>query len=66
MIVKELKQMLEEVDENMEVVFGPENSDYLEDFGEIIPKVKIGSFWGDDYQAVAIVSGGQVGSVIED
>lgn len=66
MKVKELIDLLQyEVgDMNMEVVFKPSNSYYVEALSDDgINICKLNSFYGKDRDAVVIYSDGQVGSV---
>lgn len=64
MTVGELKDLLNDInDDEMEVVFQPENSDYVEDFSTSVDICAIRAFWGDDFEAAVLVSGGQIGGV---
>lgn len=62
MRVRELREMLEEYDDNSLVVFQPENSSYVENFENAIGHRPISAFYGNDYEAIVIKSGGQCGS----
>lgn len=62
MTVRELREMLEEHDDNAEVLFQPDNSYYLESFECAIGRRPVNAFYGNDFEAVIIESGGQVGS----
>ena len=59
MTVKELKDWLEELNDNTIVLFRPENSNYVYNFESVKTK-DISAFWGDDYTAL-VFSGEQVG-----
>ena len=63
MTVGELKDLLYDFDESAEVVFQPTNSSYAEDFSDIVDVAEVRSFYGNDFEAVVLVSGGQVGGV---
>ena len=63
MKVRELIEMLENVNPESEVYFRPSNSYYVEDFGNIRGKVDIRTFWGVDRKGVIINSNGQVGAI---
>jgi hypothetical protein len=64
MKVRELISILEDLNPNSEICFRPENSSYVEDFSERFRgDVEISAFWGKDYEATVIMSGGQVGSI---
>ena len=62
MTVRELIEELEEFDEDMEVVFKPSNSHYVDSVGYLKEK-EISSFYGSDRKAVVLVSDGQTGAV---
>ena len=64
MKVRELISILENLNQDSEICFRPENSSYVEDFSERTREnIEIRAFWGKDYEATVIVSGGQVGSI---
>ena len=63
MTIKELKNMLEEYDDSMSVVFQPYNSMYGEDICEVRENKGIAAFYGNDYKALVLISGGQCGAV---
>lgn len=63
MTIKELKNMLEEYDDSMSVVFQPYNSMYGEDICEVRENKGIAAFYGNDYRALILTSNGQCGSV---
>lgn len=64
MTVGELKAILDDyVDDELEVVFKPSNSRYAEDFTDYSDIVAVRSFYGSDFEAVVLYSGGQVGGV---
>lgn len=62
MLVKELKNILEDFNDDDEVVFEPENSRYVESIEGYPAKETINAFYGEDYEAVVIYSGGQCGA----
>lgn len=67
MTVRELKRMLEDYDENMEIVFQPSGDAYGERIGYVIEEGKgISSFRGNDYKALILTSDGQCGSVCDE
>ena len=61
MTIRELINELQEYDENIEIVFNPENSDYV-DSPRSIQKKEVRAFWGKDYKAI-VIKGEQVGMV---
>lgn len=64
MTVGELRSMLCSYDDDTKVMFKPENSDYVENFGYGYAEVKeVSSFWGSDYEALILESDGQGGMV---
>ena len=63
MTVRELKRMLNDYDEHMEIVFQPSNDTYGERLGYIEEGKGIASFRGNDYRALILTSDGQCGSV---
>lgn len=62
MLVRELKNILEDFNDEDVVVFKPENSMYVERLEDYPTKETISAFFGKDYEAVVIYSGGQCGS----
>ena len=62
MTAKELKELLEDIPDNTQVVFKPQNSDYVEDFTDTIKRKMITSFWGNDFETF-VISGEQTGSI---
>ena len=65
MKVRELIDMLENFDEDMEVRIGMQQT-YGTDFAKDIRDVEeytINAFYGNDYKAVVITEGGQCGAV---
>lgn len=65
MKVRELIDMLENFDDDMEVRIGMQQT-YGTDFAMSIRDVKeytINAFYGEDYKAVVITEGGQCGAV---
>ena len=64
MDVKTLKELLSTLPENTQIVFKPDNSDYVEDFDRVKRRM-IKSFWGNDFEAFVLVSDGQAGRIDE-
>ena len=62
MTVKDLRELLATLPDNTQIVFKPENSDYVEDFDRYKRKM-IKSFWGNDFEAFVMISDGQAGCV---
>lgn len=62
MTAKELKELLKDIPDNTQVVFKPQNSDYVEDFTDTIKRKMITSFWGNDFEAF-VIDGEQTGRV---
>ena len=64
MKVRELISMLENVSQDADVFFKPQNSSYPEEFdNNIRENVTIRAFWGNDFTGTIITSGGQVGGI---
>lgn len=63
MTVRELIEELEEFGGDMEVVFEPSNSHYVDSIRETLIEREISSFYGEDRKAVVIVSDGQTGTL---
>ena len=63
MTVRELKRMLEDYDEDMEIIFQPSGDAYGEHIGYIEEGKGIASCRGNDYRALILTSDGQCGSV---
>ena len=66
MTVRDLIEMLEEFDEDMEVCIGmmqKYGSDFAMDICDDIEVHKINSFYGDNYKAVVLTEGSQMGTV---
>lgn len=64
MTVGELKRMLEDYDEDMEIVFQSSGDAYGERIGYVIEEGKgIVPFRGNDYKALILTSDGQCGEV---
>lgn len=64
MTVRELKRMLDDYNEDMEIVFQPSGGAYGEYIGHVIEEGKgIASFRGTDYRALILTSDGQCGEV---
>jgi len=62
MTVSELKELLNEIPDEREILFCPDNSDYVEDIRDIKRKF-VRSMWGNDFEAFVIRSDGQTGSI---
>ena len=64
MKVRELIDVLENLDYDSEVYFKPENSSYVEDFSSMVRKtISVRAFYGDDFNAYVMISNGQIGQV---
>ena len=64
MTIRELKEILEDFRDDDIVVFKPERSDYVEDFSnEAYENYEVRAFYGDNYNAVVLCSGGQTGAI---
>ena len=66
MTVRDLIEMLEEFDEDMEVCIGMiqrYGSDFAMNICDDVEKHKIRSFYGDDFKAVVLTEGEQIGTV---
>lgn len=66
MTVRDLIEMLEEFDEDMEVCIGMMQrygSDFAMDICDDVEIHKINSFYGDNYKAVVLTEGSQIGTV---
>ena len=66
MKVRELIEILEDFDENMEVRIGMVQrygSNFAKEVSKNVKEHMIRSFYGDDYNAVVITEGSQVGVV---
>ena len=66
MTVRDLIDILEEFDEDMEVCIGMQQqygSDFAMDISYDVGEYTINAFYGDDYNAVVITEGSQVGTV---
>lgn len=66
MTIGELKRMLEDYDEDMEIVFQPSGDAYGERIGYIEEGKGIVSFRGNDYRTLILTSDGQCGSVCDE
>ena len=66
MTVRELKRMLNDYDEDMEIVFQLSGDAYGERIGYIEEGKGIASFRGNDYRALILTSDGQCGSVCDE
>ena len=62
MTARELKDLLADVSDNTQVVFKPQNSDYVEGFTEVVKRKRITAFWGKDFEAY-VINGEQTGRV---
>lgn len=62
MLVRELKSILENFNDEDPVVFKPANSMYVERLEDYPTKETISAFYGKDYEAIVIYSGGQCGA----
>ncbi len=62
MTVRELKEILDKQDENMEVVMLPANFTYVYSIRGTMKKM-VRSFWGADMEAVVIAADDQIGAV---
>lgn len=62
MTVKTLRELLSTLPDNTQIVFKPDNSDYVEDFVSV-KKRMIKSFWGNDFEAFVLISDGQAGRI---
>ena len=62
MTVGELRELLEEFDEDMEVVMKPSNSIYVDGILGVKTK-ELRPYWGNDREVLVITSSGQEGVV---
>lgn len=62
MTIKELKDILYDYDDNDNVLIKPANSSYVEAIAGA-SGMNVNPFWSDDFNAVVLLSDGQVGSV---
>lgn len=66
MTVRDLTDMLSEFDEDMEVLIGMQQrygSDFAMDISYDVMELPINAVYGDDYTAVVLTEGSQVGTV---
>lgn len=66
MTVRELLEMLEEFDEEMEIVIGMQQkygSDFAMEIFNDVEEHKVRAFYGKDFKAVVITEGEQLGVV---
>ena len=66
MTVRDLIDMLEEFDEDMDVIIGMQQkygSDFAMDISYDIGEYKVNTFDDDDYHAVVLTEGSQIGTV---
>lgn len=66
MTVGELKATLEQFDEDMKVVVGMQQtygSNFAKAICDDVARLNIRAFYGNDYEAVVLTEGGQVGTV---
>lgn len=66
MTVGELRNMLDGCDDNMTIVFKPSNSMYGEHIGNIEENKGVAAFYGNDYKALVLTSGGQCGAICDE
>ena len=62
MTVGELRELLEEFDNDMEVVMKPSNSIYADGIRGVVTK-ELRANWGSDREVLVITSDGQEGAV---
>lgn len=62
MTVKELKELLNSLPDDKEVVFKPQMSSYVEDFTDTARRKMVTSMWGNDFEAF-VIYGEQVGGI---
>ena len=62
MTVLELKELLNSLPDNAQIVFKPENSHYVEDFTDTARRKMVTSMWGNDFEAF-VLYGEQAGSI---
>ena len=62
MTVGELRELLEDYDDEMEVVMKPSNSMYVDGFSGAREK-ELRSFYGEDRMVLVLTSSGQEGAV---
>lgn len=65
MTVRELKEMLEDYNDDMRIVIQPLNSRYAESIYGIVEDKRIAAFYGSDYKALVLECYEQVGSVCD-
>ena len=63
MTVGELKDVLSLYDNDSEIVFKPDNSDYVEDFSDTVRTKIVRCFYGSDDRSLVIMSDGQIGMI---
>ncbi len=64
MKVRDLVEILENLPQEDEIYFLPENSNYPEDFGYGVRRnMEIRAFWGSDFKGTIMYSEGQVGGI---
>ena len=63
MRVGELIELLSNYDEDMQIVFKPQNSDYVELFSDDVEEMEVRRFYGEPRDYLVIDSNGQVGMV---
>lgn len=63
MRVGELIELLSNYDEDMQIVFRPQNSDYVELFSDDVEEMEVRRFYGEPRDYLVIDSDGQVGMV---
>ena len=62
MTVGELRELLEEFDNDMEVVMKPSNSIYADGIRDVVTR-ELRANWGSDREVLVITSDGQEGSI---
>lgn len=65
MTVRELKELLENYDDNEEIVVS-DGGTYLYDISKIKKGYGVRAFWGNDYKALVLVARDQVGAMWEE
>lgn len=63
MRVGELIELLSNYDEDMQIVFRPQRSDYVELFSNDVEEMEVRRFYGEPRDYLVIYSDGQVGMV---
>ena len=63
MRVSELIEVLSNYDEDMQIVFQPQNSDYVELFSDDLEEMEVRRFYGEPRDYLVMSSNGQIGMV---